>query len=214
MSDAIGEGATSKVYNSGAGWVRKVLKRPKAATPPALQVEYQNWLHDELEKPVYRHLFAPAARNPSEKSFEIEKIEAGGTPFDFEGATAEEEDEVVRLFRAAFKEGILLNDIEFYRQSDGRLAVVDTDKVCRLVDGEIRCPFPRSYTLSQLANQSYFSASLKRRIREVFGVKEGGRRLVRRTRRLVGKRKGTRRHPKNPHRLPSNKVLFTTGASK
>lgn len=187
-NNVIGEGAAGKIVDLGGGWVRKVLKRGFKGMPVAEQVKYQNWLATATKG--YTHLYAPAAREHNKSSFDIERI-AANDPLHFRDRP-DAYGEVVKLYKAAYDDGIILNDIEFYEQPDKRIAVVDVDKVCTHDGkGAIKCGFPHGYTLTQLAKQTPFPEDLSARIARIFQgrsrsrskSKGGGR--VRRTRRSV-----------------------------
>jgi hypothetical protein len=188
-NNVIGEGAAGKIVDLGGGWVRKVLKRGFKGMSVADQVKYQNWLAAATKG--YTHLYAPAAREHNKSSFDIERISADD-PLHFRDRP-DAHAEVVKLYKAAYNDGIILNDIEFYEQPDKRIAVVDVDKVCvHNGKGAIQCEFPHNYTLTQLAKQTPFPEELSARIARIFegrsrsrSKSRGGGRRTRRSRRSV-----------------------------
>lgn len=165
------EGAAGSIRDLSNGWVRKTMKREQRAKglPIEEQIQIQQWLHKELQPSKgYRILFAPDAREAAESpqaksSFDLQKVVAG-EPLQL-SARPDAEEEVIKLWKAAYNAGYILNDLEYYEQPGGTIAVLDVDKVCWRGEGDtVICPFQGSWTLAQLVRQPFFSEELANRL--------------------------------------------------
>jgi hypothetical protein len=130
---SVHEGAGGRIIHLEGGWVRKEQKRAarKGRVPINRQLQLQQWVSIHLtEKNGYRQLFCPAARPSSvPNSYEMQAVDVSADPFLLGTVPTAYAAEVERL-RVAFEAGAgaTMLDVEFYVQTDGRVAVVDFDQ--------------------------------------------------------------------------------------
>jgi hypothetical protein len=138
MEDPLDEGCGGKIVPLGDGWVRKVLKRKRSKNRNSaeIQCELQTWTAAHLTpENGYTYLFSPQTRpSPLPNSYEMRRIDTSkGWPWFLTDLPDLYRVELDR-FSAAFEAGTgyRLYDIEFFRQEDGRVAIVDYDQCVKL----------------------------------------------------------------------------------
>jgi len=129
------EGAGGTIAVLGDGWVRKTQKRHARGKRLSVagQLRIGVWAHKWLAEQGGA-LFAPAVRPSAHVgwSFEMEAIETEEEPWFLTAVPPHMRLYVFLFVSAAERAGFVLNDCEFYLQSDGRVAVIDWDQCSRL----------------------------------------------------------------------------------
>ncbi len=161
------EGAAGSISAANKGWIRKTLKRKQRGKTrsAANQMSIQQWCHALLTPGNgYKILFTPAAKPAnSEHAYNMEEIDPSNQIMKVEDAALEKE--VVRFFRAALRHGQLMYDIELYRQPDGRVAVLDFDKVGDVKEDTVSFPpSSRTMPLKDALKQYYLNEEIVRKI--------------------------------------------------
>ncbi len=169
------EGATSTLEPLKNGWIRKTLKRSakKKATPMAKQLELQTWSSGILTKPNgFKILFTPQARSSSvHNSYEMEMIDVSDPVVKIDEKDLQAEIET--YFRLAKAAGVYPSDFELYRQSNGRVALVDFDKFGRISGKTVDFPYRAPVSLNTIPEEYLYTEALAERLRNIM---KGGRR--------------------------------------
>jgi len=164
------EGAAGTIHIGNNGWVRKTLKRKARGKTRNAKNQFiiQKWSHEYLvPSNGFTILYTPAARhsNNSKFSYSMERIDNKKQIMKLTKEDADLADEIVKYHRAAIRKGYFMNDIELYRQPDGRVAVLDFDKVGNIDGNTVTYPpSTRSANIKDALDQYYLTPDLAKRI--------------------------------------------------
>jgi hypothetical protein len=134
------EGTYGRIEQTGEGTVRKVPHRKKSKG--SLSLDEQKAIHALIIQETLFYTVLRAPRLVESEFYEMESIKTDkpiflGCQGSIETVPKGLVSELAQLWRALHKKGYLAWDFELYRQTDGRVCIVDFDKFKKDVLEEI-----------------------------------------------------------------------------
>ena len=126
------EGASARIESTEDHTVviKRMKRGIKGSLPIKRQYEIQSWTSDLLSPDNGFYLMqTPRARSPEEKQYKMERIyDSQMISYESIGSVEGLEAEIKKYVQQAKKKGLYPNDFELYRQSSGKIVLLDFDK--------------------------------------------------------------------------------------
>ncbi len=120
------------------------------------QARMQDWIRSLCLKENFQILYEPRAWDAEKYSYKMDRIQIDSPVEISVSLDAALLKELQTLYRVSLAKGIIPIDYELYRQSDGRVAMVDFDKFSTWKEGIITFPWGVTQSDQMLKDQMPF----------------------------------------------------------